>query len=78
MDELLRNLLVKKWRLGKLEFSFLDGLLAVCITGTGIMLRLAVMDYTVTGSRKIGAMVIDFILAYFCGENIPGIGTRRF
>ncbi len=68
MDELLRNLLVKKWRLGKLEFSFLDGLLAVCITGTGIMLRLAVMDYTVTGSRKIGAMVIDFILAYFCGE----------
>lgn len=68
MDEFLRNLIVKKWKLRRLEFTFLDALLAVCITGTGIMLHLAVVDYTVTDSRKIGAMLIDFILAFFCGD----------
>lgn len=67
MDEFLRELLVKKWKLGKLEFTFLDGLLAVCITGTGLMLRLAVVEYTVTDAWKLRAMLIDFVLAVFCG-----------
>ena len=67
MDELLRNLLIKKWKIGKAQFTFLDMLLAICITGTGLMLRLSVMGYTVTDNQKIGAMLIDFILAFFCG-----------
>ena len=42
MDEFLRGLLIKKWKLGSLEFTFLDALLAICITGTGVMMRIAV------------------------------------
>ncbi len=70
MDEFLRNLIIKEWKLGKLKFTFLDALLAVCITGTGLMIRLAMTkyEYTVTDSRKLGAMLIDFILAFFCAE----------
>lgn len=68
MDEFLQRLIVKNWKIGKLTFTFLDVLLAVCITGTGIMLRLAVVEYTVTDSQKLGAMIIDFILAFYCGE----------
>ena len=68
MDEFLQRLIVKNWKIGKLTFTFLDALLAVCITGTGIMLRLAVVEYTVTDSQKLGAMIIDFILAFYCGE----------
>ena len=67
MDEFLRGLLIKKWKLGSLEFTFLDALLAICITGTGVMMRIAVKGYTVTDNQKIGAMLIDFILAFFCG-----------
>lgn len=68
MDEFLQRLIVKNWKIGKLTFTFLDALLAVCITGTGIMLRLAVVEYAVTDSQKLGAMIIDFILAFYCGE----------
>ena len=68
MDEFLQRLIVKNWKIGKLTFTFLDALLAVCITGTGIMLRLAVVEYTVTDSQKLGALIIDFILAFYCGE----------
>lgn len=70
MDEFLRNLIIKEWKLGKLKFTFLDALLAVCITGTGLMIRLAMTkyEYTVTDSRKLGAMLIDFILAFFCAD----------
>lgn len=68
MDEFLQRLIVKNWKIGKLTFTFLDVLLAVCITGTGIMLRLAVVEYTMTDSQKLGAMIIDFILAFYCGE----------
>jgi len=67
MDEFLRNLIVKKWNIGGFAFTFLDALLAVCITGTGVMLRLAVVDYTVTDAAKIAAMVLDFVLAVFGG-----------
>ena len=67
MDEFLRGLLIKKWKLGSLEFTFLDALLAICITGTGVMMRIAVKGYTVTDNQKMGAMLSDFILAFFCG-----------
>ena len=39
LDECLRNLLFQKFRIGKLNFDFLEALLAVCITGTGFLLR---------------------------------------
>lgn len=66
MDEFLRNLIVKKWKLGNLEFSFLDALLALCITGTGIMLRLAVISYTPTDIWKLRAIFADFLLSLLC------------
>lgn len=39
LDELLRALLFREMRIGKLRFDFLEGLLAVCITGVGYLLR---------------------------------------
>lgn len=38
-DDLLRNLLFQKFRVGKYTFDFLEALLAVCITGVGYLLR---------------------------------------
>lgn len=67
MDSYLRNLIVKKWTIKDFSFSFLDLLLAVCITGTGVMLRLAVIDYTVTDWDKISAMILEFLLAVWGG-----------
>ncbi len=67
MDEWLRGFVFKKRKLGGVSFSFLDVLLALCITGTGIMLRIAVVHYTVTDALKIGAMVLDFFLAVLGG-----------
>lgn len=66
MDSYLRNLIVKKWNIGKFSFSFLDALLAVCITGTGVMLRLAVINYTVTHSEKIAMLVMEPLLIIGC------------
>ena len=67
MDAYLRDLLVKKWNIGKFSFSFLDALLAVCITGTGVMLRLSVIGYTATDWDKISAMILEFLLAVWGG-----------
>lgn len=39
VDEMLRNLLFTRFRLGKINFDFLEGLLALCITGVGFLLR---------------------------------------
>lgn len=49
-----------------MEFSFLDVLLAACITGTGMMLRLAVIGYTKTDIWKLRAILADFLLALLC------------
>ncbi|MCI8599066.1 MAG: hypothetical protein HFJ10_11620 [Lachnospiraceae bacterium] len=68
MDDFLRDFVFKQRKFGRFTFSFLDVLLAACITGTGVMLRLAVVEYTVTNTHKLGAMFIDFILAYLCAE----------
>ena len=46
MDDFLRDFIVKKWKIGRFTFTFLDALLAVCITGTGIFLRLPVINYS--------------------------------
>ncbi len=39
VDDLLRGLLFREFRIGRCRFDFLEGLLAVCITGVGCMLR---------------------------------------
>lgn len=39
LDDLLRELLLRKFRVGKYSFDFLEALLAVCITGVGYLLR---------------------------------------
>lgn len=65
MDQWLREFIYKKWKLGKVTFTFLDLLLAVCITGTGVMLRLSVVEYTAVNLEKVTAMVLDFVLAVF-------------
>lgn len=39
VDNLLRNLIFHRFRLGKYEFDFLEALLAVCMTGTACLLR---------------------------------------
>jgi len=67
MDQWLRDFIVKKWKIGNFSFTFLDLLLAVCITGTGVMLRLAVVEYTPVDAAKIAACVLDFALALFGG-----------
>lgn len=63
MDEFVRNLLYKKIRLGSLCFSVLDLLLAVCITGTGVLLREAVIDYTPVNAMKLVAVALDYCMA---------------
>lgn len=81
MDEFLRDLMIKKWQLGKLKFSFLDALLAVCITGTGVMLRLAVIGYTETDTAKLVAIMMDWFLAILCGVMVydyTGSRNRAF
>ena len=67
MDEFLRNLIVKKWKIRNFSFTFLDVLLAVCITVTSVMLRLAVIDCTVTDWDKISAVILEFLLAVWGG-----------
>ena len=44
MDEFLRNFISRKWNVRGVTFTFLDLLLAVCITGTGLALRSTVIE----------------------------------
>ena len=39
VDDLLRGLLFRTFRMGTVQFEFLEGLLAVCITGAAYLLR---------------------------------------
>ena len=66
MDDFLRNFISKKWNVKGLTFTFLDILLAVCITGTGLALRSTVIAYTPTDIRKIVAIVLELALAVLC------------
>jgi len=77
MDQWLRDLIGKKWRPGSLSFTFLDVLLAVCITGTGVLLRLAVVEYTPVTIAKLAAMVLDFALALFVAVLVYGYTAHR-
>lgn len=77
MDQWLRDFIVKKWSIGNFTFTFLDVLLAFCVTGTGVMLRLSVVEYTPTGTEKIAAMVLDFVLSAFCAVLVYNLTSHR-
>ena len=40
VDNFLRELLFRKFRIAGMTFDFLEALLAVCITGVGLVLRI--------------------------------------
>ncbi len=67
MDDALRSLVFSKWKIKKFEFSFLDLLLAVCITGTGLFLRESVIEYTPVTTVKLLTIGLDYFMAIFCG-----------
>jgi len=81
MDEFLRTLISRKWRVGRLSFTFLDILLAVCITGTGVFLRLSVIEYTQTDVMKLAGFAAEFFLAVLCAvivHHCTGSRNRAF
>ncbi len=81
MDEFLRTLISRKWRVGRLSFTFLDILLAVCITGTGVFLRLNVIEYTQTDVMKLAGFAAEFFLAVLCAvivHHCTGSRNRAF
>lgn len=79
MDDFLRDFIVKKWKIGSFTFTFLDALLAVCITGTGIFLRLPIMtDYY---DEKLRAIPLEYVLAVVCAAIVYRCtkrGSRAF
>ena len=44
VDNFLRELLFRKFRIAGMTFDFLEALLAVCITGVGLVLRTSFPD----------------------------------
>lgn len=79
MDDFLRDFIVKKWKIGSFTFTFLDALLAVCITGTGIFLRIPIMtDYY---DEKLRAIPLEYVLAVVCAAIVyrcTKSGSRAF
>ena len=79
MDDFLRDFIVKKWKIGRFTFTFLDALLAVCITGTGIFLRLPIM--TDNYDEKLRAIPLEYVLAVVCAAIVyrcTKSGSRAF
>ena len=77
MDEFLRNFISRKWKIRDLSFTFLDLLLAVCITGTGLALRSTVIAWTPTNAWKLCAIVLEFALAILCGAIVHSYTGNR-
>ena len=77
MDDFLRNFISRKWNLKGLTFTFLDVLLSVCITGTGLALRSTVMEYTPTNTWKLCAILLEFALAILCGAIVHSYTGSR-
>ena len=68
LDKVLRDLIHGEFSVGKRKFAFLDVLLAVCITGTGVLIRKSV--FGISGNPGISGgvnmliyCVLDFVLA---------------
>lgn len=62
MDEMLRELLFHRFRLKKYSFDFLEGLLAVCVTGVGFMLRTSFG----AGLPRLVYLFAEWYLAFVC------------
>lgn len=78
MDDFLRDFISRKWKIKNLTFTFLDVLLAVCITGTGAALRSTVIAYTPTNAWKLCALLLEFALALLCGAIVHSYtGSRQ-
>lgn len=77
MDDFLRNFIFKKWNVKGVTFTFLDLLLAVCITGTGLALRSTVIAWTPTNAWKLCAIVLEFALAILCGAIVHSYTGNR-
>ena len=72
LDQFLRNLIHGEFSVGKRTFAFLDVLLAVCITGVGVLIRSAIFGISGNpdlegGSQMLFFCVLDFALALLIG-----------
>ena len=72
LDQFLRNLIHGEFSVGKKKFAFLDVLLAVCITGVGVLIRSAIFGIAGNpgiegGSQMLFFCVLDFALALLIG-----------
>ena len=72
LDQFLRNLIHGEFSIGKKKFAFLDILLAVCITGVGVLIRSAIFGIAGNpgmedGSQMLFFCVLDFALALLVG-----------
>ena len=68
LDKVLRDLIHGEFSVGKRKFAFLDVLLAVCITGTGVLIRKSI--FGISGNPGISGGMnmllycgLDFVLA---------------
>lgn len=77
MDDFLRELISRKWKIGGLSFTFLDLLLTVCITGTGLALRSTVIAYTPTNTWKLCAVFLEYALAVLAGAIVHSYTQSR-
>jgi hypothetical protein len=75
VDNWLRNLLFTRFRIGKISFDFLEGLLAVCITGVGFLLRTPFEN----GMPSWPYLLVEWYLAIASAALVAwcGAGRRR-
>lgn len=71
LDQFLRNLIHGEFSIGKRKLAFLDILLAVCITGVGVLIRSAIFgiseDMVIESGTRMVFCVLDFALALLIG-----------
>lgn len=72
LDQFLRDLIHREFSVGKRKIAFLDLLLAVCITGVGVLIRSAIFGISGNpglegGSQMMFFCVLDFALALLVG-----------
>lgn len=72
LDQFLRNLIQGEFSVGNKKCAFLDILLAVCITGVGVMIRSAIFGISGNpglegGTQMLVYCVLDFVLALLAG-----------
>lgn len=72
-DDMLRNLLFKRFHAGKVSFDLLEGLLAVCITGVGFLLRTSFE----TGLPHWPYLLAEWYLAFAAGVLIWRLTKSR-